>query len=211
MLPLRPLGHHDGSYSKVWAFQRPTLRMLSTALQPDQGEILIDGMDVKRLGKRAFRQQVAAVMQDDTLLSGSIADNITYFAESHDQDRIELCAKMAALHDDIGRMPMGYNTLIGDMGNSLSDGQRQRLLLARALYRQPRILFLDEATSHWDVQLESIVNHAVKSLNVTRIIIAHRPETIRSADRILVMGNGQLQELTKEMIAAAQPAAAAAG
>ncbi|MFZ5841534.1 MAG: peptidase domain-containing ABC transporter [Pseudomonadota bacterium] len=187
------------------------MKVMLGLLSPSEGEILIDGMDVKRLGKRAFRQQVAAVMQDDALLSGSIADNITYFAESHDQDRIELCAKMAALHDDIGRMPMGYNTLIGDMGNSLSGGQRQRLLLARALYRQPRILFLDEATSHLDVQLESIVNHAVKSLNVTRIIIAHRPETIRSVDRILVMGNGQLQELTKEMIAAAQPAAAAAG
>ena len=119
------------------------MKVMLGLLEPAEGEILIDGMDVRRLGKRAFRQQVAAVMQDDALLSGAIADNITYFAETHDQERIEQCGRMAALHEDIVRMPMGYNTLIGDMGNSLSGGQRQRLLLAPALYMQPKILFLD--------------------------------------------------------------------
>jgi|CXWL01.1.fsa_nt_gi ATP-binding cassette subfamily B protein RaxB len=177
------------------------MKVILGLLPATEGEVRVDGMEVRRLGLRAFRQQIAAVMQDDSLLSGSIADNISYFAEVQEQDRFERCAKLAALHDDIVRMPMGYNTLIGDMGNSLSGGQRQRLLLARALYREPRLLFLDEATSHLDVQMESIVNSAVRALRITRIIIAHRPETIRSADRVLLMAGGKLQELPKDVMA----------
>ena len=89
-------------------------------------------------------------------------------------------------------MPMGYHTLIGDMGTALSGGQKQRVILARALYRKPKILVLDEATSHLDVERERLVNDAVKRLKLTRIIIAHRPETIASADRVLVMQQGRI-------------------
>ena len=99
-------------------------------------------------------------------------------------------------------MPMGYNALIGDMGSSLSGGQRQRILLARALYRRPKILFLDEATSNLDVQLEHHVNNAIKQLNMTRIIIAHRPETIRSADRIVQLHQGKIIDITEQYHAA---------
>ena len=95
-------------------------------------------------------------------------------------------------------MPMGYNALIGDMGSSLSGGQRQRILLARALYRRPKILFLDEATSNLDVQLEHHVNDAIKQLNMTRIIIAHRPETILSADRIVQLYQGKITDVTEK-------------
>lgn len=91
---------------------------------------------------------------------------------------------------------MGYHGLIGDMGSSLSGGQKQRIILARALYRQPKLLFLDEATSHLDVDNEQLVNAAIRRLNVTRVIVAHRPETIASAGRVLVMERGRIvQEL----------------
>jgi len=101
---------------------------------------------------------------------------------------------MASVHEDIVAMPMAYNTLIGDMGAALSGGQKQRILLARALYKQPRVLFLDEATSALDVQKERAVNEAIRSLNLTRIIIAHRPETIASAERVIVLQAGKVSQ-----------------
>ena len=106
---------------------------------------------------------------------------------------------MAAVHNDIIAMPMGYGTLIGDMGTSLSGGQKQRVLIARALYRRPSILLLDEATSHLDVNREKAVNEAIRATSMTRIIIAHRPETICSADRVIVLDSGRivLDERTK--------------
>jgi len=96
------------------------------------------------------------------------------------------------VRDDIVTMPMGFNTLVGDMGTVLSGGQKQRILLARALYRQPRILFLDEATSHLDIARERTVNEAVRELKLTRVIVAHRPETIASADRVIVLQGGRV-------------------
>jgi ATP-binding cassette subfamily B protein RaxB len=129
-------------------------------------------------------------MQDDQLFAGSIADNISFFDPEFDLPRIEAAAKLAAVHDEIAAMPMGYHGLIGDMGSSLSGGQKQRVILARALYRNPKLLFLDEATSHLDVMGERAVNEAVRQLNLTKVIVAHRPETIASADRVLVMDGG---------------------
>ncbi len=163
----------------------------------ESGKILIDGVELATFGHRNFREQYGAVMQNDQLLSGSMSENIAFFESEIDQDRIVKAADMAVISQDIARMPMSYNTLIGDMGTSLSGGQMQRVLLARALYKQPRILFLDEATSHLDVALEQAVNHAVKQLEMTRIIIAHRPETIRSADRIFVLTHDGLVEQPK--------------
>lgn len=153
---------------------------------PQEGKIYFDGIPLDKLGIQNFREQVAAVMQNDQLLSGSISENISFFDPQIDFPRVEQCATFAVIAHDIARMPMTYNTLIGDMGTTLSGGQKQRVVLARALYKQPRILFLDEATSHLDVALEQAVNAAVKQLQITRVIIAHRPETIRSADRIFV-------------------------
>jgi ATP-binding cassette subfamily B protein RaxB len=128
---------------------------------------------------------IAVVMQDDKLFAGSIADNICFFADHPDRQRIEQCARQAAVHDEIVAMPMGYNTLMGDMGTVLSGGQKQRVLIARALYRQPSLLLLDEATSHLDIANEKAVSAAIRATKVTRIIAAHRPETIRSTDRII--------------------------
>jgi ATP-binding cassette subfamily B protein RaxB len=104
--------------------------------------------------------------------------------------RVIDCARHAAVHEEIAALPMGYHTLIGDMGATLSGGQKQRVLLARALYKRPHILFLDEATSALDVERERQVNQAVRQLRLTRVIVAHRPETIASADRVIVLGGG---------------------
>lgn len=161
------------------------MKVMLGLLQPSRGEILVDGVPLSQIGLANYRRQIAAVMQDDQLLSGSIRDNIVFFAEQFDMEFVIECARMAAIHGDIELMPMGYNSLIGDMGSALSGGQKQRILLARALYRQPRILFMDEATSHLDTRTESLVSKAIQQLHITRLVIAHRPETIASADRVI--------------------------
>jgi len=173
------------------------MKIMLGLLIPESGKVLVDDIEIERLGKQNYRQQIAAVMQDDQLFSGSIADNICFFDPEFIQTSIEACAKLAAIDKDIMAMPMAYNSLIGDMGNTLSGGQKQRLLLARALYKKPKILFLDEATSHLDCELENHVNNSIKYLKMTRIIIAHRQETINNADRVLKLENGKLQEVNQ--------------
>jgi ATP-binding cassette subfamily B protein RaxB len=170
------------------------IKVLLGLLQASSGEILIDGTPLRQFGVRGFRDQVGVVMQDDQLMSGSVADNICCFDDAFDLEWMQTCADTAGIHDEIMRMPMGYNSLIGDMGTFLSGGQKQRIVLARALYRRPRILFMDEGTSHLDVALEAKVNSAVKALGLTRIIIAHRPETIASASRVLTVRQGLVAE-----------------
>lgn len=172
------------------------VKLLLGLLSPTEGAICVGGQDIGRIGHRNYRGMVGAVMQDDQLFAGSVADNIAFGEESIDQERVEAAAKLASIHDEIAAMPMGYHSLIGDMGTTLSGGQKQRVILARALYRHPRILFLDEATSHLDVERERVVNEAVSGMRLTKVIIAHRPETIASADRVLVMRGGRIvQEL----------------
>jgi ATP-binding cassette subfamily B protein RaxB len=107
-------------------------------------------------------------------------------------ERLVRAATTAAIHDDIARMPMGYDTLVGEMGSVLSGGQKQRLLLARALYRQPRMLVVDEGTSHIDVAREMQINEAISAMGITRIIVAHRPQTIASARVVAEMRAGRL-------------------
>jgi ATP-binding cassette subfamily B protein RaxB len=170
------------------------VKLMLGLLAPTDGKILVGGLDIQKLGIDRYRKLVGTVMQDDQLFAGSIADNISFFDPSPDQSLIEHFARLAAVHEDIAAMPMGYNTLIGDMGAALSGGQKQRILLARALYKQPRILFLDEATSALDVQKERAVNDAIRSLRLTRIIIAHRPETIASAERVIVLQAGRVAQ-----------------
>ena len=170
------------------------VKLLLGLLTPNAGKVSIGGHDIRKIGLHNYRRMVGAVMQDDRLFAGSIAENIALGEESIDFDQVEKAARLASIHDEISSMPMGYHSLIGDMGTSLSGGQKQRVLLARALYRQPRILFLDEATSHLDVRRERMVNAAVRELALTKIIIAHRRETIASADRVLMLRGGRLFE-----------------
>ncbi|CCF69506.1 peptidase domain-containing ABC transporter [Xanthomonas citri] len=173
------------------------VKLLLGLLTPSEGTIRIGGHGLHKLGPRNVRAMIGVVMQDDQLFAGSIADNISFFDTDFELERTEAAAQLAAVHEDIAAMPMGYHSLIGDMGSSLSGGQRQRIILARALYRQPKLLFLDEATSHLDVTRERLVNEAVKHLQLTKVIVAHRPETIASADRILVMAHGRIVQEVK--------------
>jgi len=161
------------------------MKIMLGLLEPTSGEILIDGVPLSTVGPRAFREQVSAVMQDDQLLSGSVADNICFFDPEFDQDWMVLCSQLAGIHDEIMAMPMTYNSLIGDMGSSLSGGQKQRVLLARALYRRPKILFLDEGTAHLDVDNEKAINERLRNLDITRISVAHRPEIMEGTDAII--------------------------
>ncbi|WP_092401498.1 peptidase domain-containing ABC transporter [Collimonas sp. OK412] len=168
------------------------INILLGILAPTQGEVLIGGQSVSHVGLDALRRMIGTVLQDDVLFAGSLADNISFFDPQADHAWIAECARLAAIHHDIAAMPMGYNTLVGDMGTILSGGQKQRVLLARALYKRPQILFLDEATSHLDIEREHLVNAAIKSINITRVIVAHRPETINSADRVINLAGGKV-------------------
>lgn len=168
------------------------INLILGIFSPTRGEIRIGGEDLRRSRGAVIRRISGIVMQDDVLFAGSIADNISFFDPESDQAWIRECAKVAAIHDDISAMPMGYSSLVGDMGTVLSGGQKQRVLLARALYKRPRILILDEATSHLDVEKERQVNASIRSLKITKIIVAHRPETIASADRVIAIAGGQV-------------------
>jgi ATP-binding cassette, subfamily B, bacterial CvaB/MchF/RaxB len=166
-------------------------------LEPKKGTVTVGGINTRDAGAQSLRRIVGAVTQDDTLLAGSMADNISFFDPQADRAWIEQCAKVAAIHEEIMVMPMAYETLVGDMGSVLSGGQKQRVLLARALYRKPKILLLDEATSHLDIERERRVSDAIKGLNVTRVIIAHRPETIASAQRVIQIVDGRVVHQSK--------------
>jgi ATP-binding cassette subfamily B protein RaxB len=161
------------------------LKLLVGLLEPSGGQILYDGMPLQTFGVGAVRDQIGVVMQDDILLSGSLAQNITFFDTAPDPGWMRECARLAAIGDDISSFPMAYNTLVGDMGTVLSGGQKQRVLLARALYRRPRILFMDEGTSSLDTGKEREVNRNLRAMDITRLVIAHRKDTIDAADRIL--------------------------
>jgi ATP-binding cassette, subfamily B, bacterial CvaB/MchF/RaxB len=171
------------------------MKVMLGLLPPTAGEVLIDGQPLHSFGIQAYRRAATAVMQDDLLMSGSIADNIAFFDPTPDLEWIKECATIAAIDADIVRMPMGYNTLTGDMGTVLSGGQKQRILLARALYARPKILMLDEGTAHLDLVTEKFVNDAIAKLDMTRIIIAHRPQTVASANRIVALAGGRLSSL----------------
>jgi ATP-binding cassette subfamily B protein RaxB len=168
------------------------LKVLCGLYPATQGDVLVDARPLSWWGPRTIRRSLGVVLQDDELLAGTIAENIAFFDDNIDMERIWSCLRQAAVADDVMRMPLRAQTLVGDMGNSLSGGQKQRLLLARAMYRRPRILVLDEATSHLDVHREGEINAALQGANITRIIVAHRQETIDAADRVIRLENGRI-------------------
>jgi ATP-binding cassette, subfamily B, bacterial CvaB/MchF/RaxB len=186
------------------------MKLILGLLEPNEGEIRIGDPNtgqggaeaiapgigqysLKQLGAAQFRSLVGTVMQNDSLLSGSLAENISCFDPSTDLARVEVAARAAEMHSAIAAMPMGYQTLVGDMGSTLSGGQQQRILLARALYKQPKILALDEATSALDTENERKVSDAIKALSLTRIVVAHRRETINAAERVIAMAQGRVE------------------
>jgi ATP-binding cassette subfamily B protein RaxB len=172
------------------------MKLLLGLLEPSEGEILVGeekaALPLKHLGMNNYRQLLGTVMQDDSLFAGSISDNICFFDPMPNQEQIAACAQLAAIHPEIMAMPMAYNTLVGDIGTGLSGGQKQRILLARALYKNPKLLVLDEATSHLDVWNEQAVNASIKQIPLTRVIVAHRPETIGMAERVVVLQQGTI-------------------
>jgi ATP-binding cassette subfamily B protein RaxB len=170
------------------------LKILAGLLRPTSGIVLLDGVPVQAVGLEYYRSQIGCVLQNDQLFAGTIAENIAAFSPNLDPERTQDAARQAAIHDEILRMPMGYETLVGDMGSSLSGGQVQRIVLARALYRRPRILLLDEATSHLDEENERSINAAIRMLTIARVIVAHRRSTIDMADRIVPIWPGARQQ-----------------
>jgi ATP-binding cassette subfamily B protein RaxB len=159
---------------------------------PSSGDVRIGGISPRYSGPDAIRSQVGAALQDDSLLTGTILQNIACFDTAIDEEWAIECARRACIHRDIISMPMKYHTMVGEMGSALSAGQKQRILLARALYRRPSVLVLDEGTSHLDVETERLVAANLRDMKITRILVAHRPETIKSADRRIVIVAGQV-------------------
>ena len=171
------------------------LKIMVGLHNPQEGDVLYDKRSLASTGVRAIRNQIGVVMQDDRLMSGSISENISFFDPEMDQEKIELCAKAAYIHEDIMNMPMGYQSLIGDMGSILSGGQKQRVLLARAFYNSPNILFLDEGTANLDPKSETKIVNLLKRLPITQVVVAHRQTAIEGCNRILHVENGEVQEL----------------
>lgn len=183
-----PAGGCLGIAGSSGAGKSTLLKIIGGLIRPTRGEVSFSGQSIASLGLANFRDHIGFVLQEDRLFAGSIADNIAGFAGEVDVRHVQFCAQVAAIHADIIRMPMGYQTVVGDMGSALSGGQRQRIVLARALYRKPKLLLLDEATSHLDEENEERVNHAIRQLPITRVIVAHRPSSLAVADMLFHVG-----------------------
>ncbi|HET8749892.1 MAG TPA: peptidase domain-containing ABC transporter, partial [Sphingomicrobium sp.] len=179
------------------------LKIMMGLIEPSYGQVLVDGKPLASFGLHQWRRSIGSVAQDDVLYAGSLAENIAFFDPEIDMARVVAAARCAAIHETIERMPMRYDTLVGDMGSALSGGQRQRVLLARALYPNPALLFIDEGTAHLDVEAERQVMEALVQLPVTRVVSAHRPGAVAHAGRTILVAGGQARELTQAPTAVA--------
>ncbi|WP_413993564.1 peptidase domain-containing ABC transporter [Labrys okinawensis] len=171
------------------------LKLLIGLYEPTQGEILVNGHDIATVGSAAFRKRLGVVMQEDQLLAGTLSENIALFEEKIDLARVRACAQLAAVDDDIMAFPMQYNSYVGDMGSILSSGQKQRVIIARAFYRNPQILVMDEGTAHLDPVRAAHILNVLKQLPITRIIVAHSLAMVQAADRVFELREGQLHEV----------------
>ena len=160
------------------------IKVLVGLLQPTEGAVLVNGRNLKDWDIGQYRRRIGAVMQDDQLFVGTIEDNISFFDPEHDTERVRECARLAMIDADIAAMPMGYNTIVGSLGAALSGGQKQRVLLARALYRKPQVIFLDEAFDQLDVALEQRISERLASPDRAIVIVSHRPESVPGTRRI---------------------------
>jgi len=166
------------------------VKVLAGLLDRTEGTLTAAGRDVRDWDKAAYRSRIGVVMQDDHLFVGTIEDNISFFDPQHDPAKVRDCAKLAMIDEDISAMPMGYNTIVGSLGVALSGGQRSRVLLARALYRRPQILFLDETFDQLDLARERAITDGLRHTETGLVIVSHRPETVGAVDRIVQLGAG---------------------
>ncbi|WP_430416230.1 peptidase domain-containing ABC transporter [Parasphingorhabdus sp.] len=190
-----PAGSMVSIVGQSGAGKSTLLRIMLGLMQPSSGQCLIDDKPLTSSEISGWRGRISAVMQDDQLLSGSIADNITFFADQPNEENIEKVARMAQIHETITEMPMGYQSLIGDMGNALSAGQRQRIMLARALYRDPDVIFLDEGTANLDEETENLIADMLDRLEITRVAITHRPALVERSDIVLRLVDGKIERI----------------
>jgi ABC-type bacteriocin/lantibiotic exporter with double-glycine peptidase domain len=170
------------------------LRLLLGLYQPEQGEIRFGGTTLRDLDLRALRRRCGVVLQEAFLFSGSIRHNIALNDPALTLEQVQEAARLAVIHDEIAAMPMGYETMLAEGGADLSGGQRQRLAIARALAHQPDVLLLDEASSHLDAITEARLEDNLNRLRCTRLVIAHRLSTVRTADLIVVLDQGYVVE-----------------
>jgi len=163
------------------------MKLILGLYAPTKGRILIDGKPLSEIGIRNWRSRIGVVMQDDNLITGTIADNISFFDPEMDMKKVVEAAKKAQIHDEIAAIPMNYTSMVGDMGSILSGGQKQRVLLARALYHDPKVLFLDEGTANLDTKTEKTIVEIIAKMPITRVIVAHRPAFIKASDNVLTI------------------------
>ncbi len=164
------------------------VKVLVGLLDRSEGQLTYSGRDVRDWDRAAYRGRIGVVLQDDQLFVGTLEDNISFFDAQHDPAQVRECAQLAGIAEDIEAMPMQYNTIVGSLGVALSGGQKQRVLLARALYRKPQVLFLDEAFDQLDLAREREITERLKALGVSLVIVSHRPETVRAVDRTVRLG-----------------------
>lgn len=186
-------GEYVGIMGRSGAGKSTFIKLLLGLVSPDEGAIRLGGHLADDAVFRAWRGHVGVVTQDDRLFSGTVEDNIAFFEPTADPERVKLAASQAQVLDEILDMPMGFRTIVGDLGASLSAGQKQRILLARALYRQPKVLVLDEGTANLDQASEIMIGETIRRMSITRIVVSHRPLLLELADRVLVMEGGRFQ------------------
>ncbi len=165
------------------------IKLLCKLLTPTSGTILIDGLDIRSMDTRHYRRQLGVVMQDDDLFSGSLVENIAVEQGNPDMARVEEVARKSCIHDDIARMPMQYLTLVGHMGSTLSGGQRQRVMIARAIYRRPALILLDEGTAHLNDEMQQHVLDSLKRTGATIVAATHDERVLARADRRISLGS----------------------
>jgi len=178
------------------------LKVLLGLLPPSEGQVRVNGRNLADWDPAQYRSRVGAVMQDDQLFVGTIEDNISFFDTEHDPARVRECARLAMIDDDIMAMPMQYNTIVGSLGTALSGGQKQRVLLARALYRRPQVLFLDEAFDQLDVALERRITAALADQSVSLVLVSHRPDATPTVTKRVEIGH---DSITPRSVAATHP------
>jgi ATP-binding cassette subfamily B protein RaxB len=171
------------------------LKIMLGLLEPTSGDVLADNMRLNMSLAPAWRLSVGAVMQDDRLFTGSILENVSFFDPAADVERAREACEKAEILPFIESLPMGFHSIVGDLGASFSGGQVQRLFLARALYRNPRLLFLDEGTANLDLDAEARIVETIAAMPITRFVIAHRPALIDRADRVYELNDGMIRQI----------------